>query len=219
MNIKAMIFDMDGVIMDSMHMWRHLASDYLRSQGCTPDPNINRQLQAMSIGEGAKTIKEGYGIDKSPETIADEIVNSITDFYLYEVGLREGSKEGLKALKEAGIKMCVATSTNAHLAEAALERCGVMGHFEFLLSTADVGGGKDRPDIFLECARRMREAPEDTMIIEDSPVAIRTARDADFKTCAVLEENQKELFDELFRDADVCITYLTELVKVPTQFE
>ena len=65
----------------------------------------------------------------------------------------------------------------------------------------------------------MGTAPENTMIIEDSPVAIRTAGGADFKTCAVLEENQKELFGEMFADADICITYLTELVKVPMQFE
>ena len=235
--VKALIFDMDGVIMDSMGMWKTLAEDYLRTLGIEPGPIFDSNLQTMNLAQGARFMKEKFGIDKTEEQIIEEITAEIKDFYINEGRPKEGAAAMLSALKEAGMRICMATATERPLARAALKRNGLLEYFEFIITNTDVGKGKDDPAIFKEALNIINgehAAPgadddheeiyipeninkiekEETMIVEDSLIAIRTATGAGFKACGVYDEHESILFPEIKAVADVTVMSLHELPNI-----
>jgi HAD superfamily hydrolase (TIGR01509 family) len=216
MTIKALIFDMDGVIMDSMGMWKTLAEDYLRSQGIEPGPIFDSDLQTMNLSQGAVFMKKKFGIDKTEEEIIADITANIKDFYLNEGSPKSGAAEMLAELKQAGMRICMATATERPLAEAALARNGLLDYFEFIITNTDVGKGKDDPAIFEKALEKINNTEEkilkaETMIVEDSHIAIRTAVTSGFKACGVYDKHEDILFPEIKETADVTVMSLDEL--------
>jgi len=244
MQIKALIFDMDGVIMDSMGMWKTLAEDYLRSMGIEPGPIFDKELQTMNLAQGAALMRSKFGIDKTEEQIIAEITAKIKDFYLNEGEPKKGAADMLATLKDAGLRICMATATERPLAEAALERNGLLDYFEFIITNTDVGKGKNDPAIFEGAVGILNSSEpsaeysadrasdfysggvieeggplydiksEEAMIVEDSLVAVRTAVGAGFKACGVYDEHESILFPQLKESADVTVMALEELVEI-----
>lgn len=241
MKIKALIFDMDGVIMDSMGMWKTLAEDYLRSMGIEPGPIFDSTLQTMNLSQGAAFMKKKFGLEKTEEEIITDITSSIKNFYLNEGVPKNGVTEMLAELKKKGMRICMATATERPLAEAALARNDLLDYFEFVITNTDVGKGKNDPAIFEEALRIINnteaagayspdaaamipgksddEASQDgngiakaeTMIVEDSLIAVRTGVSAGFKVCGVFDKHEDILFPEIKETADVTVMSLDEL--------
>lgn len=212
MKVKALIFDMDGVIMDSMWMWKDLAVNYLKSLGKDPDPYINRRLQTMGMKQASEVLQKEYHVDKTPEEIANDITELITGYYVEEVQPKLHAAEAMAKLRDSGVRMCLATATDRPLVEAAMKRTGIFESFEFILTTTEVGHGKDKPDIFNRAAEKMGIDPGDMLVIEDSLLAIQTANAAGFNTCGVYDESQKPLFPKVSAAADVTVESLLEII-------
>ena len=111
----------------------------------------------------------------------------VEEHYRSDVPLKPGVKAYLERLRGRGCRLCVATATAEPLARQCLSRLGVDGFFDFILSCETLGVSKDRPDVFLEAARRLGATPGETAVFEDALYAARTAREAGFYTVAVPE--------------------------------
>jgi HAD superfamily hydrolase (TIGR01509 family) len=199
-----------------MGMWKTLAEDYLRSQGVEPGPIFDSDLQTMNLSQGAVFMKKKFGINKTEEEIIAEITANIKAFYLNEGAPKNGAAEMLAELKQAGMRICMATATERPLAEAALARNGLLDYFEFIITNTDVGKGKDDPAIFEKALEKINNTEEkiskaETMIVEDSHIAIRTAVTAGFKACGVYDKHEDILFPEIKETADVTVMSLDEL--------
>ena len=141
-------------------------------------------------------------------------MNAVMDeHYRSDVPLKPGAAAYLAALKARGVKLCVATATPEPLAQACLKRLGVLEDLELLLSCDAVGAGKDRPDVFLEAARRLGAAPAETAVFEDATFALQTAKDAGFYTVGVWDASGDKLWDVMTALADETVRDWTTAAK------
>jgi HAD superfamily hydrolase (TIGR01509 family) len=195
--IKGAIFDIDGVILDSMEMWNDLGKRYLSSMGIEAEKGLNDILFSMSMEEGARYLSEHYHVEKSSVEIVEDIKNMIENFYVNEVHEKDGAKELLAFIKKQGIKIVAATSSDSVQVEKALRRNCLYEYFEKIFTTSEIGKSKHSSDIYDEAARYLHVLQEETLVFEDSLYALKTAREAGYIVIAVFdqygEKNQYEL--------------------------
>lgn len=185
--IKGVIFDIDGVLLDSMEIWEDLGAVYLKTLGVTPEEGLNRILFSMSMEEGAAYLSGHYQLRQSPEEVLSGLRKLIEDFYFYRVSAKPGAKEMMCFLKERGIRMTAATSSPRLHVEKALERNGLSGYLERIFTSAETGTSKHSPKIYDLAAAHLDSAPEETLVLEDSLYALRTAKDAGYITIGVFD--------------------------------
>lgn len=202
------IFDLDGTILDSMTIWDNTAEKFLNSLGIEPDPGLNKTLFSMSMTEGVEFIKSRYSLDMNTDEILTGINHTIDNFYSHQVRLKEGVEQFLKDMKQAGIKITAATSNDRQVVESALKRLNVMRCFSRIFTCNEIGAGKTKPDIYLAAAEYMGTHPKDTWVFEDALYAIRTAKNAGFKTIGVYDASSKEDQEEI---KVLCDIYLHKL--------
>ena len=203
MNKPFAIFDMDGTLVDSMAYWQRLGREYLASRGVTEGVDeVLERIKAMTMAESSALFIKTFGLPGTPESVAAEMNAVMDEHYRSDIPLKPGASAYLAALKARGTKMCVATATPEPLARACLQRLGVLEDFEFLLSCDAVGAGKDRPDVFLEAARRLGAAPAETAAFEDALFALRTAKAAGFYTVGVWDASGDGQWNEVTALAD-----------------
>jgi len=188
MNKKFAIFDMDGTLVDSGTVWGQTSAGYFAGLGVTSPASLIEETAHLSMMETAARFVQGSGLPLTPEEVAEEINRRMELHYRTDIPLKPGAAPFLRRLQAAGVRMCVASSTAQPLIEACIQRLGVGDCFEFLLSSEEVGAGKDRPDVYLEAARRLGGGPEDTIVFEDLLFAVQTARSAGFQVAAVYDE-------------------------------
>ena len=200
------IFDMDGTLTDSMGFWYRLSEEYITGLGFVYSAEIMESTAHLPVLDSAALFVEHYGIPKTPEQVAADINGLMEGHYRTDVPLKPGAEDVLRRLKAQGVKMCVASSTSPELIHICLQRLGVRDCFEFLLSAEDVGAGKDRPDVYLEAARRLGGTVENTLVFEDVIFAARTAKAAGFTLGAIYDESSKDDQEALKEIADFYFT-------------
>jgi HAD superfamily hydrolase (TIGR01509 family) len=206
MDKKFAIFDMDGTLVDSMVYWKNLAAEFLTAKGISDIPgDIYEKIKPMTISESAELFVNEFLLEGTAESIASEMNNMMNEHYRKDIPLKEGVREYLDAISQAGTIMCIASSTAEPLMEACLSRLGVLGYFQFLLSCETVGAGKNRPNVYYEASKRMGCCPAETAVYEDAFYAISTARKAGFYVVGVYDESANEYWKEIESLADETI--------------
>lgn len=214
MKIRGAIFDMDGTLTDSMHVWKTTGSEFLKSIGKKPKDDVDRRFCSMSVYEAVDFMKREYGIEGERDEITDAINKTVEKRYLEEVPLKEGVLELLTELSERGVKMCVATATDRYLADAALKRLGIRDFFGEILTSRSVGVGKEEPDIFLAAAAFLGTNPSETAVFEDSYVAATTAKNAGFKVIGLYDISFAYKWDYTKEIADISAVSAKELLGI-----
>lgn len=210
--IKGAIFDIDGVLLDSMGIWDDLGARYLRSLGRIPEEGLNKILFSMSMEQGAEYLNEHYGLNKSVKETVDGIGKMLEDYYFYEVLLKPGAKEILEFLKSKNIKMAAATSSPRTHIEKALSRNGLLGYIDKIYTTSEVGVSKHSPDIYNLAADFLKTKSEETLVFEDSLYALKTAKEAGFVTVGVFDEKGESNQAELENQADLYLKKLDDFI-------
>lgn len=196
MNLRGAIFDFDGTLYDSMAIWEDLGADYLRSLGKEPASDLREQLRTMSLDQSAIYLNERYALHLSKEAIIQGINDQIRSYYVSKVLPKAHVRDFLQELKEAHVKMVIATATDKPLIESALERCGLTTYFSEILTCSGVGFGKDQPMIYQKALESLETIKSETLVFEDAFHAAQTAKSAGFVVCGVydaFEPKQEEL--------------------------
>ena len=210
--IKGVIFDIDGVLLDSLGIWDDLGARYLRSLGKIPEEGLNKILFSMSMEQGAEYLNEHYGLNKSVKETVDGIGRMLEDYYFYEVLLKPGAKEVLEFLKSKNIKMAAATSSPRTHIEKALSRNGLLGYIDKIYTTGEVGVSKHSPDIYNLAADYLKTKPEETLVFEDSLYALKTAKEAGYVTVGVYDEKGESDQEGLKNQADLYLKKLDDFI-------
>ena len=191
MRIRGAIFDVDGTLLDSMFIWDTIGETYLRSIGYQPKENLNETFKNMSLHQAACYYQTEYGVTLSIDQIMDGVNAMLERYYRFEVPLKPGVAELLERLRQSGVKLCIATATDRHLVEAALDRCGVLSCFGEIFTCNEVGHGKDEPDIFEEALRFLGTEKAETVVFDDALYAVRTAKEAGFPVAVIYDSHEK----------------------------
>lgn len=197
MLIEGAIFDVDGTILDSMPTWNHVCENMLIREGIEPEKGLGDKLFAMTVEMGAEYILENYPLKYSVLELKWKINDIMEEFYRSEVDFKPGAKELLDKLKEAGVKMTIASSTEEKCIEVAFDRLGISDYFQKIFSCATIGITKDRPDIFYMAVTEMGTDIGHTWVFEDGLYSIKTAKSEGFRVAGVYdsvsESDQKEI--------------------------
>ncbi len=217
MRLQSAIFDMDGTLLDSMHIWRDIGPRMLRARGIQPAPDLGERLKVMTARQGAAYCKETYLLPDTVDEVYAQIEAQVKGFYENEAEVKPGVKNLLSLLKMEGVWMYVATATDRHLAESALRHAGIRDYFRGIVTSAETGVGKDAsPEIYERAMRRLRSNKKDTVIFEDALHAIRTAKAAGFRVAAVYDPSAEEDQEEIRSLADYYFRSFEELFETET---
>ena len=182
--IEAVIFDLDGVLVDSEPVWEQVRRRYVAEHGGTWQPDTQSRLMGMSTGEWARYLSEELGVDRSAETVADEVVAEMVRRYDADLPLMPGAVDAVRRMA-ARWRLGLASSSPSRLIDRVLEDAGLTKVFEVTLSTEDVARGKPDPDVYLNVAQRLRLAPQVCAAVEDSSNGLRSAAAAGMAVIAV----------------------------------
>ena len=163
MNIQGAVFDLDGTLTDSMYIWLKAPVDLVRRYGGDPPEDLARDLKEMGRREAAEYLRERFALSATPEELMDTLNDLVTEEYRSRVPMKPGADKLLSRLAERNIPCCIATASEAFQARSAMERLGLWKYFRFAVSCVQYGG-KTRPDIYLEAARRLGTAPAETVV-------------------------------------------------------
>ena len=199
---KAVLFDLDGTMVDSMWMWKDIDMEYLGKYGITLPPELQEYIEGMSFSEVSAYFKETFKIKESLEEIKSEWVSMAKYKYTHEVPLKPGALRFLKHLKEQGIPMGIATSNSRDLLDAVLESLEISPYFDCCMTSCEAGAGKPAPDIYLKVAKILKTEPKDCLIFEDTPAGILAGNRAGIPVCAMADENSAGRKEQILQMAD-----------------
>jgi HAD superfamily hydrolase (TIGR01509 family) len=206
---EAVVFDMDGVLIESEEIWDANREAYVRERGGRYDAEVQRAMMGMSSTEWSRFLHETAGVPDEPAAINAEVVRRMLEAYREHLPLIPGAVDAVKRLAER-YPLAVASSSNRPLIDAVLEVAGLAPYFTATVSSEEVPRGKPAPDVYLEAARRLGVAPERCAAVEDSHGGIRAAKAAGMLVIAFPNPTYPP-DEESLAQADVVIRSLDEL--------
>jgi HAD superfamily hydrolase (TIGR01509 family) len=182
--IEAVVFDLDGVLLDSEQVWDDAREQLARERGGRWHPRAQRDMMGMSSNEWSRYMHETIGLPEPPEEINREVVERLSATYRDHLPALPGSKDAVERLA-ARWPLGLASSSNRELIDLALELLGVQHLFAATVSSEEVGRGKPAPEVYLEAARRVGVDPAQAAAVEDSHNGIRAAKAAGMCVLAI----------------------------------
>jgi len=209
---EAVIFDLDGTLVDSMWMWTDIDIEYLARFGHPFSRQLQIEIEGMSIEETAVWFKQKYQIPDSLEQIQRDWISMSLDKYRNEVPFKPYAREFLSFLKSRGIKTAIASSNAIDMVEACLGSLSARDMFDVIVTSSEVERGKPWPDVYLLAASRLKVQPERCIVFEDVTAGIRAGKAAGMYVYAVYDKYSEDMQEEKLRLADAYIRDFGELL-------
>ena len=209
--IEAVVFDLDGLLVDSEHVWDEVRQQLAEERGGRWHEQASRDMMGMSSPEWSRYMHDVIGLREPPEEINAEVVRRLLDRYRDGLPLFEGAVEAVRRL--AGpFRLAVASSSNRPVIDLVLAEAGIADLFEATVSSEEVARGKPAPDVYEEAARRLDVPPAACAAVEDSANGIRAAHAAGMRVIAVPNRRYPPAPDALDL-ADVVLDSLAQLTR------
>jgi len=207
--VAAVVFDLDGVLIDSEPVWEQVRREYVAEHGGRWRPDSQQRLMGMSTPEWSSYLATELGVDAPPSRIAHEVVEEVGRRYETDLPLMPGAVEAVERLASRW-PLGLASSAARPLIDRVLAATGMTSLFEVTVSTEEVRRGKPAPDVYLTVAERLAVAPAQTVAVEDSSNGLRSASAAGMVVVAVPHPRYPPAPDALAR-ADLVLRSLDDL--------
>jgi HAD superfamily hydrolase (TIGR01509 family) len=207
--IEAVVFDLDGIIVDSEHVWDEVRQRLAEERGGRWHDQASRDMMGMSSLEWSRYMHDVIGLPEPPEEINAEVVRRLEAIYREELPLIPGAVEAVQRLAKRW-PLAVASSSNRELIDFVLEESGLARFLQATVSSEEVPRGKPAPDVYLEAARRLGADPARCAAVEDSENGIRSAKAAGMRVIAVPNPRYPPAEDAL-AEADLVLDSIAEL--------
>lgn len=209
---KAVIFDLDGTLVDSMGIWREIDIIYLSQFNITLPETLQSEIEGMSFHETAAYFKQRFSLTDSIEEITNCWNEMAFYKYTHEVKLKKGVLEFLNYCREKQLKIGIASSNSQELVDGVLKVHGIESYFDAICTSCHGEKGKPAPDVYLKAAKQLQIDPKDCLVFEDIIPGIQAGIAAGMKVCAVddvYSSHQREAKEKL---ADYFIHDYLEIV-------
>jgi HAD superfamily hydrolase (TIGR01509 family) len=183
MGIAAVVFDMDGVLIDSEPIWEQVRHEYVVLKGGRWQPDSQKKMMGMSTVEWSSYLADGLGVAEPADEVAAAVIDLMADRYAHHVPLLPGAVDAVRRCAGSW-KLGLASSSPATLIDLVLAKSGLLDYFTAVLSTEEVGRGKPAPDVYLTVAQRLGVEPNDCTAVEDSTNGLRSAHNAGMRLIA-----------------------------------
>ena len=211
---KAAVFDFDGTVADSHHVWRRVDDIFFGRRGLVYSEKFAETLSILGFEEGARYTIDEYGLSDSVEDVCREWNELGRELYKTEVSLRPGAREYVEALHRLAIPVGLATTNAPEVVDAMEARLPLGSLFPVRTYECELPGKtKEHPDIYLECARRLGAEPRDCVVFEDLAMGIRSAKEAGMTAVGVLTGLPQQNVEAIMRTADYVIRDWAEWAK------
>ncbi len=205
----AVIFDLDGVLVDSEALWNDARRQLVEESGGAWKEEAQQAMMGMSSVEWSRYMHEELGVPMSEEEISEDVVERLEHLYRERLPLIPGARAAVTAVAPHW-PLALASSANRSLIELVLELAGLAGCFEATVSSEEVAHGKPAPDVYLEAARRLSRGPATCVAVEDSTSGLRSAAAAEMGIVAIPNQAFPPEPDSLAL-ADVVLESIQEL--------
>lgn len=186
--IKAVIFDLDGSLVDSMWIWRAIDIEYLGRFGIALPDKLQADIEGMSFSETAAYFKKRFALPDDLEKIKADWNSMAWDKYEREVPLKKGVTELLDYCKAQNIFLGIATSNSRQLVETVVQSHHLESYFDCIMTACEVEKGKPAPDIYLAVADALQVDPAECLVFEDIVPGIQAGLNAGMRVCAVYDQ-------------------------------
>ena len=208
---KAIIFDMDGTLTESMYVWRGVFKNFIRKHNLKV-PEKLEGIPEYPLGWSADLL-----LDQLPGRTREDVVLEMLDLvdyhYATDVQVKTDAPELVRRLREKGYKLAIATATQMKYAKTAIKRLGYESMFDVILSTHDLGVGKDKAECFERIAGILGCKTEECVMFEDALHAVKSAKAAGMAVCAIEDYYAWRQRDEIKSTADRYLTCYRELLE------
>lgn len=219
--IEAVIFDMDGTLVDSMWVWTAIDQEYVERYNLTVPEDFHEAIEGKSYTETARYFLDTF--PQLPHTL-DEIKQEWYDMslekYTKEVRLKDGAEDFIREIRSRGIRTGIATSNDRKLVEKSLQAMGVSSLFDTISTGCEVKRGKPAPDVYLKAADNLMARPSECLVFEDVPMGILAGKNAGMKVCAVddwfsrpQEAKKRRLADYYIHHYDEILNHTFEVLE------
>ena len=205
--VQAVIFDLDGTLIDSMWMWKQIDIEFLGRFGYECPEDLQKSIEGMSFSETAHYFKERFQLSDTVDEIKAAWNQMAWDKYSKEILFKTGAKEFVYYLKKNGIRTGIATSNSIELVKAVLGNHDMEKQFDSIHTSCEVSKGKPAPDIYELVAKDLGVEPMECLVFEDIPQGIMAGKNAGMKVCAVedtysamVADKKRELSDYYIKD-------------------
>lgn len=213
-NIDAVIFDMDGTLLDSMWIWPSIDDVFLEKYGLEKPEGFHEGMEGMSYPEVAQYFLDLFPtLTQTKEEIMDEWNEMAHDRYVTKVPLKTGAKEFISIMREQGVKTGIATSNSRLLVNDTLKALEIENLFDSVRTSCEAGAGKPAPDVYLLVAEDLGVKPEKCLVFEDVPMGILAGKNAGMKVCAIEDDFTRPQRDRKRELADFYINDFDDIMK------
>lgn len=210
--MRAVVFDFDGTLVDTMEFWNNLAKNYLLSIGITPLDDLDKALEKLTVDEGVLHMKERYKIEKTQIEIQAEMDELLFSYYREDVELKPYVEEMLEKLKNKKIRMAIASVIDEELILSVLKRYDISHYFEFIQTCENVSLSKDDRNFFDLLPEKLNLKPDGIYMFEDTLYPIISAKKAGLKVVGVEDGSGAKDIEKIIELSDVYIKDFREFI-------
>ena len=207
-SIRAAVFDLDGTLIDSARIWQEVDETFFARRGMAVPQGYAEEIAHLGFAESAALTVRRYLPSERAEEVIEEWRALSLSRYRAEEGARyfkPGAIRLVSRMREAGLRLCVATASLPEFFRPILRAGGIESLFDDVVTVADAGKNKSFPDIFLHSAQRLGVPPASCAVFEDNGKALAAARRAGMRTCAVYDGQPQPVWEAICADADVVL--------------
>jgi HAD superfamily hydrolase (TIGR01509 family) len=210
MNITGAIFDFDGTVFDSMHIWKGVKFQFFDRIGLVLNEEQREEFKKLFLLDAIELAKTRFDLKMTDKELFDEFFTLIKEKYLADTEPKNDIIEFLEKLKAKGVKMGIATATGEPALVAVLEKFNMLQYFSCIYSTYTVGASKTEPKVYDVVLNELGTDKETTWIFEDALYAAKTAKKAGYNVVGIYDKSELEQ-EELKKFVDIYIHNYSEL--------
>lgn len=209
---EAVIFDLDGTLVDSMWMWKEIDREYLLRFGIELPEGLQKEIEGMGLAETAVYFKKKFGITDDVEKMKSDWISMALYKYRHEVPMKPGAERFLAYCMEHGIKLGIATSNSLELVEVLAEAHHLKDYISCIVTGCQVEKCKPAPDIYLAVSQKLHVKPEKCLVFEDIIPGIMAGKAAGMSVCAVWDKYSEKEWEEKKKTADFSLHSYEEIL-------